>query len=254
MLFEKHITQYQDYVEVNEIFGFSSKEKYIKYINKIAEEAIREVNNFTFGRMFFKIGKYSGEQAHNNDMTMKLKLAELKLQHLEELMPELFEPDQNELTDASIHLHKDIYTHGYIPSQWYPYLINNGVIDSNMARTKLIDKIKNIANKSINECKSDVCEVDIEKSIKYSHIPKDTKEIMMKYKTSNTKFKHGRLFDIDIPTEFTKKLKDDNLPSGFSIGIDNNGFFIYTHRARSKSYEDYMKIPQKAIKFIDSTG
>jgi hypothetical protein len=38
------------------------------------------------------------------------------------------------------------------------------------------------------------------------------------------------------------------------MGIDKDGYFIHTHRARSKSYETPEKISVKDIKFIDSTG
>ena len=36
--------------------------------------------------------------------------------------------------------------------------------------------------------------------------------------------------------------------------LDKDGFYIHTHRARSKSYESPEKITEKDIKFIDSTG
>ena len=38
------------------------------------------------------------------------------------------------------------------------------------------------------------------------------------------------------------------------MGKDDDGYFIYTHRARSKSYESPEKIPVKDIDFIESTG
>lgn len=41
---------------------------------------------------------------------------------------------------------------------------------------------------------------------------------------------------------------------GFSCGKDDKGYFIYTHRARSKSYNSLSDITMKDIKFIDSTG
>lgn len=41
---------------------------------------------------------------------------------------------------------------------------------------------------------------------------------------------------------------------GVSLGQDKNGYFVYTHRARSKSYEMPGKIPLKKIQFIRSTG
>lgn len=38
------------------------------------------------------------------------------------------------------------------------------------------------------------------------------------------------------------------------MGIDKDGYFIHTHRARSKSFETPSKITAKAMKFIESTG
>jgi hypothetical protein len=39
-----------------------------------------------------------------------------------------------------------------------------------------------------------------------------------------------------------------------SFGKDKNGYFCYTHRARSKSKESVSKIPIKDFKFISSTS
>jgi len=41
---------------------------------------------------------------------------------------------------------------------------------------------------------------------------------------------------------------------GVSLGKDKNGYFVYTHRARSKSHEKPEGIPIKDIKFIETTG
>lgn len=41
---------------------------------------------------------------------------------------------------------------------------------------------------------------------------------------------------------------------GVSFGKDKDGYFCYTHRARSKSYPTVADIPKSALKFIDSTG
>lgn len=41
---------------------------------------------------------------------------------------------------------------------------------------------------------------------------------------------------------------------GISIGRDKDGFFAATHRARSKSFSNPQAIPDKSIKFIESTG
>lgn len=41
---------------------------------------------------------------------------------------------------------------------------------------------------------------------------------------------------------------------GSTLGEDEDGFFIYTHRGRSKSYKSPEKIPQKAIDWVETTG
>ena len=42
--------------------------------------------------------------------------------------------------------------------------------------------------------------------------------------------------------------------SGVSIGRDEDGYFVATHRARSESYPDPAKIPLKKLAWIRSTG
>ena len=39
-----------------------------------------------------------------------------------------------------------------------------------------------------------------------------------------------------------------------SMGRDKDGFYVYTHRARSKSYPRPSAIPKDKIRFIGSTG
>lgn len=41
---------------------------------------------------------------------------------------------------------------------------------------------------------------------------------------------------------------------GTSIARDRNGFFVTTHRARSKSYSSLASIPDSKIAFVRSTG
>ena len=39
-----------------------------------------------------------------------------------------------------------------------------------------------------------------------------------------------------------------------SFASDSDGYFCYTHRARSDSYKSIKKIPKSAVEFIESTG
>lgn len=50
------------------------------------------------------------------------------------------------------------------------------------------------------------------------------------------------------------QISDSDYPNGFDMGIDEDGFFIHTHRARSKSHEKPDGITVKEMEFIDSTG
>lgn len=59
----------------------------------------------------------------------------------------------------------------------------------------------------------------------------------------------GKKFD-----EVSRTITKNGVKYGCSVGKDKDGYFAYTHRARSKSYDTPQKIPVKVLKFIDSTG
>ena len=48
--------------------------------------------------------------------------------------------------------------------------------------------------------------------------------------------------------------KDMGKKPGCSLGKDENGYFVYTHRARSDSYKTPQQIPKSKIKHIEGTG
>ena len=56
------------------------------------------------------------------------------------------------------------------------------------------------------------------------------------------------MFDLLIPKIDGKSF------DGVSLGADDDGFFVYTHRARCKSYDSPEKIPNDKIKYIETTG
>ena len=64
----------------------------------------------------------------------------------------------------------------------------------------------------------------------------------------------GKVTELNIHPDLQKKIDEENLPSGFSMGVDKDGYFIHTHRARSKSHLKPDNITAKEIKFIDGTG
>jgi len=93
---------------------------------------------------------------------------------------------------------------------------------------------------------------DVKKSINLSRkIPAKMKVEILKYVTSSSRYNDGRVFGLRKPSgmgKITPKI------SGVSFGADKNGFFVYTHRCRSKSYVNPLKIPKKQIDFVESTG
>ena len=72
-----------------------------------------------------------------------------------------------------------------------------------------------------------------------------------KYVTSSSKYRNGVLTGLKKPSILNSKSKK---AKGVSMGADKNGFFVYTHRARSKSKKTPNGITAKEINFIESTG
>jgi hypothetical protein len=85
-------------------------------------------------------------------------------------------------------------------------------------------------------------------------LPKEYKEIAVNYVNDLTVAKNGKVSSLDLHEDLKKKIKEKDLPNGFHMGIDKDGYFIHTHRTRSKSFEAPGKISVKAIRFVDSTG
>ncbi len=63
--------------------------------------------------------------------------------------------------------------------------------------------------------------------------------------------------NVTKPQELIDKCKKHDCTKsldGVSLGKDEKGFFVYTHRARSKSYKTPEKINISDIKFVETTG
>lgn len=53
---------------------------------------------------------------------------------------------------------------------------------------------------------------------------------------------------------FQQKFGATPIDRGVSMKRDNDGVYVHTHRARSKSFPSADKIPKKVVDFIESTG
>ena len=94
----------------------------------------------------------------------------------------------------------------------------------------------------------------IKSIINLKKLPKEYKEEACKFIQFITNASNGKVTGLTLHPDLKKKIKEKDLPDGFSMGIDKDGYFIHTHRARSKSYDKPDAISVKDIKFIDSTG
>jgi hypothetical protein len=98
-------------------------------------------------------------------------------------------------------------------------------------------------------------DIDIKDTIKNLHkISKEQKDVALKLLKSYTKAGKGKITGLELHPDLENKIKKGGYPSGYDMGIDKDGYFIHTHRARSKSHENPDGITAKEMKFIDSTG
>lgn len=93
-----------------------------------------------------------------------------------------------------------------------------------------------------------------EKILRIQKIPKELKEEAVKYIQRSTSWNPKQITGLSLHPDLKKRIKEKDLPSGFDMGIDKDGYFVHTHRARCKSFSEPGKIGIKEIKFIDSTG
>jgi hypothetical protein len=115
--------------------------------------------------------------------------------------------------------------------------------------------LTNIVKRVIEESKSLGKDRPIQDKIKFVRgISNEMKGIALDHLKQYTKANKGKITGLELHSDLKKKIKENNLPDGFDMGIDKDGYYIHTHRARSKSYQSPEKISIKDIKFIDSTG
>lgn len=114
------------------------------------------------------------------------------------------------------------------------------------AKTKLLTPRQEIA-KLLSPVNTDV-KKSIVLSKKLSH---EMKKLVSKYVTTTSRYSNGRVLGLRKPnglSAISKKI------SGVSVGADNNGFFVYTHRARCKSHKNPLTLTKKEIDWVESTG
>lgn len=79
-------------------------------------------------------------------------------------------------------------------------------------------------------------------------IPAAMKPIIGQYVISSSRYIKGLIVGLRKPDNMTMI---SSKISGVSFGADKDGFFVYTHRSRSKSHKDPFKITKKEIDSVE---
>lgn len=108
----------------------------------------------------------------------------------------------------------------------------------------ILENIKNTDYSLLLEKKSKI-DNKLQKSRK---ILKNMKEKISKYLKFDSIYNKGVVLNLKKP-----RIKGKTF-AGVGFGADKNGFFVYTHRTRSRSYSEPDKIPDKKIAYVKSTG
>lgn len=161
----------------------------------------------------------------------ELKISEKSFSQIDEV----FKTVKDMCEETSIYSEtNDLYNNKkrlkYIAEMMYDkYFVNNNSINETMTKAaqKRLDEINNVEEKVIASKK-------LSQELKDVIIP-----LIIK---GQTRYRNGVVSELK------------NSISGCGLGADENGFFVFTHRARSKSHPSIDKITQKEINFIKSTG
>ena len=130
--------------EINEIFGFSKKEKEQKYIKQKLELAKKEIDNYNFDRIF----KQPSSNKNNRDLQelvdIVLKDASSSLQTVKSLMPDLFKRQEGTGAMAAIYEYKGKFLNGIVPSNFW-FLVGGGqeLIRGDAAKTRMKQELEN---------------------------------------------------------------------------------------------------------------
>lgn len=122
-----------------------------------------------------------------------------------------------------------------------------------MKYIKLFEEVVIEKNRVGHEFKYDIDE-KVKSIMNLRNLSKEYKEEACKLVKYSTNAKKGVVTGLEIHPDLRKKIEEGGYPAGYSMGVDKNGWFIHTHRARGKSHIKPGAITVKEMKFIDSTG
>ena len=136
-----------------------------------------------------------------------------------------------------------VYKNNKLISTFYSTESENKTHEENISMLlKKYPEIK-IHDLGYKNMRSIIQEIATKKLINKKFIIEEAKKILKKPEKSRV-----------VPCTGIKQKLGFSCKEELKYGKPTGKFFITTHRARSKSYDSFDKIPLSAIKFIDSTG
>ena len=147
-LVQKYGGEKQQYAaeDVDEVFGWSGKEKDAKANQQTIEAAKQEIQKYPPSHIFGQPGRNSAPQDDKNLMSVRLNMAKQYMPTLAELMPQLFDLTQGYGDMVQIYNGKPLK--GLVPSNWYYFLRGGeGYLDNEQAVRKLNQEIDALGQK-----------------------------------------------------------------------------------------------------------
>jgi len=134
--------------EIDEIFGFSKKEKEQKYIKEKLELAKKEIDKYNFDRIFKQPSSNKNNRELQELVNIVLKDASYSLQTVKLLMPDLFERQEGTGAMAAIYEYNGKFLNGIVPSNFW-FLVSGGqeLIRGDAAKTRMKQELEDFIKK-----------------------------------------------------------------------------------------------------------
>jgi len=133
--------------KLNEIFGFSKKEREEKYYKEKLEQAKKEISNYNFGRIFRETSENSNNEDLRNLVDIALADASYSLPTVKLLMPDLFVRKGGGTNAMSANYnYKGEYINGIVPSNFYFLVQDQELMQDFDAKKRMEQELENFIN------------------------------------------------------------------------------------------------------------
>jgi len=145
MMYQDLVDKYGGEQSVDEVFGWSAKEKDDKALKQKIEQAKQEVQNYNFNRVFFIPGQNANADGIKKSKEVRINGVKEELPLLAELMPELFDLNQG-IVRTMMKSGNNEYE-GMIPLNWSLLKDSSGYINQEKAIQEFVQRLDALGQK-----------------------------------------------------------------------------------------------------------